>query len=219
MSWTKESLTSGSALIKLTEGRADKEEAAPATVAGVPAVLKIVGCPGRAGVRARGPRPPSYQVAPRSSASCGPANSQRASSRGVQGRAPAGRSSVSVRRRNHVRNRKGHIIYLFGLLGHEKLPLLLSLTLGSGCHLFRGGIPGLKHCQPSPRLTCIKQTGGQNKKAGCSEEEVIRKELQSREPVERLPIARPAPSPLGLLRRLNCLGHEPRDRLRPIVLM
>ncbi|KAJ8435253.1 LOW QUALITY PROTEIN: hypothetical protein Cgig2_005305 [Carnegiea gigantea] len=214
----------GSTLIKLTDGRAGKEEVAPATLVGVPAVLEIVGCPDRAVLigqsslpsGARGPRPRSCQVAPRSSASYRPVNSQWASSRGVQGRAPVGRSSVSVRMRSHVRKSDGHILYLFGLLGHEKLPLLLSLMLSSGCHLFRGGIPGLKHYQPSPRLICIKQTGGQvstkhrrlnalsdiltNKKAGRSEEEVVRKELQFREPVERLSIARPAPSPLRPLR-------------------
>ncbi|KAJ8434638.1 LOW QUALITY PROTEIN: hypothetical protein Cgig2_032916 [Carnegiea gigantea] len=172
LTWTKESLTLGSALIKLVEGRAMREEVLPAT--GLLPLWKESGAPAEqgfvprttgfsAGERpacwsslpslARGLRPRSCQVVPRSSTSCGLKNSQRASSRRVQERAPAGKSLVSVLRKTKGgKANKGYILYVFGLLGNKKLPLFLLLTLGSSRHLFRSGIPGLEHHQPGPRL-------------------------------------------------------------------
>ncbi|KAJ8419881.1 hypothetical protein Cgig2_000618 [Carnegiea gigantea] len=204
MSWTKESLTSRSALIKLAEDRAEREEAPPATGVAVSVALEIVGCPGRAGVRslddgfstgeppvgrsslpslARGHRPWSCQVAPWSSTSYGQTNSRRAFSHRVQGMAPAGRSFVSVSKKTKGgKASKGHIPYLFGLLSNKKLPLFLSLMLSNGRHLFKSGVPGLKHCQLGPCLICMKQIGSQDKKASRSEKEVVCKKLQFREP-------------------------------------
>ncbi|KAJ8420398.1 LOW QUALITY PROTEIN: hypothetical protein Cgig2_013885 [Carnegiea gigantea] len=58
MSWTRESLTPGFALIKLAEGRGVREEAPPATAATAPAALEGVWWPCLAGVRSPDDRLP-----------------------------------------------------------------------------------------------------------------------------------------------------------------
>ncbi|KAJ8429578.1 LOW QUALITY PROTEIN: hypothetical protein Cgig2_023784 [Carnegiea gigantea] len=250
MSWTKESLTSRSALIKLAEGRAVRDEALPATGVAVPAALEIVGCPGRAGFRSSDDRLSGRRTAGRPAGPLFPhwrgggspnlvrlllgplllgdrqTHSGPLPVGGVQGRAPTRRRETKGGKAS-----EGHIPYLFGLLGNKKLPLFLSLMLGSGRHLFRSGIPGLEHYQLSPRLICMKQTGSQvstkhkidqtlsdilkDKKASRGEKEVVRKNFS---PGSQFNGSRLASSLLGPFHRLNCLSHEPRDRPRPAVL-
>ncbi|KAJ8435422.1 LOW QUALITY PROTEIN: hypothetical protein Cgig2_001074 [Carnegiea gigantea] len=88
--------------------------------------------------------------------------------------------SQSQRKTKGGKASKGHIPYLFGLLGNKKLPLFLSLTLDSGRHLFRSGVPGLEHL--SKRLSTLSDIL-KDKKAGRNEKQVVRKKLQSKEPV------------------------------------
>ncbi|KAJ8437849.1 hypothetical protein Cgig2_000403 [Carnegiea gigantea] len=177
MSWTKESLTSGSALIKLAEGHAEREEALPVTGVAVPAALEIVGCPGRAGVWSPDDRLFGRRTAGRLVLSSLIGEGAEALVLSVladrqthDGPLPAGYKgwrlkegvlSQSQRKTKGGKASKGHVPYLFSLLGNKKLPLFLSLMLGSGRHLFRSGIPGLEHYQLGLRLICMKQTGSQ----------------------------------------------------------
>ncbi|KAJ8441273.1 hypothetical protein Cgig2_013688 [Carnegiea gigantea] len=94
------------------------------------------------------------------------------------------------------------------LLGDEALPLLFSPMLGISRHLLQSGIPRLEDHQPGPRLFCIKQKGNQDQEAGCDEQEIVGKELQAGEPIQRLPITELAPPPLEALHRLNHLSQN-----------
>ncbi|KAJ8427206.1 hypothetical protein Cgig2_004365 [Carnegiea gigantea] len=110
ISWTRESLTLGSALMTLAEGRGVSEEAPLTTEVTTPMPLEGGSAPLTTGFpigeqTAGRPSPPpsakermprSRQGVPQSSASYGPASSQRASSRGVQGRAPEKKGAASL---------------------------------------------------------------------------------------------------------------------------
>ncbi|KAJ8433411.1 LOW QUALITY PROTEIN: hypothetical protein Cgig2_026675 [Carnegiea gigantea] len=116
---TIESLTPGSALMKLAEGCGVSEEAPLTTEVAAP-LWKDFGAPAWQGSvplmtgspigerpagrpspppPTRGRNPRSRQLIPRASTSYGPANSQRASSHGVQQRAPARKRLVFVPRK------------------------------------------------------------------------------------------------------------------------
>ncbi|KAJ8441280.1 LOW QUALITY PROTEIN: hypothetical protein Cgig2_013695 [Carnegiea gigantea] len=121
---------------------------------------------------------------------------------------------------------------------NKALPLLFPMTLGVGCHLFRSGVPGLKDCEPRPRLFCIKQKGIQNQaekltsiettntlkkivkdqKACRGKEEVVPKELQLREPIQGFPITRLALPLLKALYIFYRLSHKLRDGSELIIL-
>ncbi|KAJ8429571.1 LOW QUALITY PROTEIN: hypothetical protein Cgig2_023777 [Carnegiea gigantea] len=120
------------------------------------------------------------------------------------------------------------------LLGDEALPLLFLSALGIGCHLLRSGIPSLEDPQPCLHLLCIKQKGNQmisigttntlgkilkDQKACRGKKEIIRKKLQLREPIQRLPITGLALPPLRALHGLYYLSHKLGDGSRLITLL
>ncbi|KAJ8421603.1 LOW QUALITY PROTEIN: hypothetical protein Cgig2_025732 [Carnegiea gigantea] len=147
---------------------------------------------------------------PRSVAVSGPVGLWQASSRMERGRVPNYEKESG--------DKQGYTLYLFGRLGDEALPLLFPPSLGIGRHLFRGGVLGLEDRQPCPRLICIKQKGSQDQEACCGEEEIVGKELQLGELIQRLPVAGLAPPPLGALHRLNHLSHKLGDGPKLIIL-
>ncbi|KAJ8448913.1 LOW QUALITY PROTEIN: hypothetical protein Cgig2_030769 [Carnegiea gigantea] len=131
----------------------------------------------------------------------------------------------------------GSKTYLLGRLVDEALPLLLPTAL-SVSHLLGSGVLGLQDRQPHLRLLCIKQKGSQNQrreltnvgttstvgkvlkdqKTRCGKKEIIRKNLQLREPIQRFPATRLALPPLRALHGLYGLSHKLRDRPRLIIL-
>ncbi|KAJ8451487.1 LOW QUALITY PROTEIN: hypothetical protein Cgig2_017878 [Carnegiea gigantea] len=189
MSWRRESLTPGSALMKLAEGRGASSKAPLAAGVATPIVFEGVRCSCLAGVRSPNDRLPDCHGL--TWLSIGPLllPSRQAHS------GPLSASDESA-----------HTPYLLGLLSNKVLPLLLPPAFGVGRYLFRSGVSGLEDRQPHPRLICIKQTGSQlalgrlstpriilkNQNVGCGKEEVI---------------------------GLNCLSHEPRNGPRFIILV
>ncbi|KAJ8419332.1 LOW QUALITY PROTEIN: hypothetical protein Cgig2_015421 [Carnegiea gigantea] len=146
-----------------------------------------------------GQRPRPRLVVSQSSASSEPAGSQWASSRRIQGRAPARKRISPFIPRETKGGTTGRTLYLLGLLSDEVLPLLLPPAFSVGHHLFGSGVPGLEDHQPRPRLICIKQTGSQVS-------------------TKHKAITGLGPPLLGPPYGLNCLSHEPKDGPRFIIL-
>ncbi|KAJ8420372.1 hypothetical protein Cgig2_026991 [Carnegiea gigantea] len=236
MSWTKGSLTSGSVLIKLIDGRVGKEEAAPATTVGVPAALEIVGCPGRAGVllsSLRGEGAEAPVLSGYSLVLCFLLTGKLTAGLFLRGvREGAYRKEFSLSPNEKPREEKQGLYNIpFWLAGPRKAASPPLVYARQQLPLVHGWHPRSQTLSAEPSLDLHKTNRKsvlkrlntlsdilKNEKAGCSEEEVVHKELQSREPVEWLSIARPGPSLLRPLCRFNCLGHEPWNRPRPTVL-
>ncbi|KAJ8426192.1 hypothetical protein Cgig2_008909 [Carnegiea gigantea] len=194
MSWTKESITSGSALIKLAEGHAEREEAPPATGVVVPAALEIVGYPGRAGVRSSDDRLSDRRTAGR------PVLSSLIGE-GAEAPVLSGCSSVLCFLRTGKLTaglfprgtrddacRKEFCLSLKEKLREErrvKRPPLVqewhprSRTLSAGPSL---DLRETNRKSVSKRLSTLSDIL-KDKKVGRSAKEVVRKKLQSREPV------------------------------------
>ncbi|KAJ8428835.1 LOW QUALITY PROTEIN: hypothetical protein Cgig2_005900 [Carnegiea gigantea] len=236
MSWTRESLAAGSTLMKLAEGRGERGEGPLATWVAAPAASEGARCSCLAGAcslddrlpdrgRSLGSHLPHLRWGRghgltwlfRSSAS-----SELAHSRLL----PAGHKGCCLQEKDLVyifqeKTNEGGVTsrmpYPLGLLSNKALPLLLSPAFCIGCHLFGSGVPGLKDCQPCPRLVCIQQKGSQAL-GRLSTLGVILKNQKASRGKKELPVTRLAPLLLGPLYRLNCLSHELSDGPRLIIL-
>ncbi|KAJ8423667.1 LOW QUALITY PROTEIN: hypothetical protein Cgig2_009288 [Carnegiea gigantea] len=208
ISWTRESLTLASALMKLAEGRGVSQEAPLATGVTAPVPWEGVGRACLAGVRfpdlrfpdcrrTIGPRSPYLRRSGRPSLTRGSLNPLLLADQQAHGGPPPAR-------------------YKGGRLNKE-LPLFLPLKLGSGCHLFGSGIPSLKDRSQISTKHRTSQYWNDYiplvKFLRISRPAVARKKLliKNFSLGSQFNGSRP-------LHRLNCLSYEPRDGPRLIVL-
>ncbi|KAJ8424905.1 LOW QUALITY PROTEIN: hypothetical protein Cgig2_007630 [Carnegiea gigantea] len=202
MSWTRESLTPGSTLMKLAEGRRASGEAPLTARVATPPVFEGVRCSCLAGyvpLMTRsliGERPIARLSPPRL----------------TMGQKPW--PHLAVPRSDE----SGRIAYLLGPLSNKVLPLLIPPAFGIDRHLFGSGVPSLEDRQPRPCLICIKQTRSQITLRRLSTLRIILKNQKVGRGKEELPVTRIAPPLLGSLHGFNCLSHEPKNGSRFIIL-